>query len=139
MFVTALYCILNKRTNEIRVASAGHNPLVVWRAASNNVELVNPNGIALGFDKGPVFERTVKEVTISLGHGDRIVAFTDGTVEAMNSANKEFGDDRFYKLIGELAQRDSNQMLNLIVKALDDHKGRAPQSDDITIVTLRYL
>jgi serine phosphatase RsbU (regulator of sigma subunit) len=139
MFVTALYCILNKRTNEIRVASAGHNPLVVWRAASNNVELVNPNGIALGFDKGPVFERTVKEVTISLGHGDRIVAFTDGTVEAMNAANKEFGDDRFYKLIRDLAPRDSNQMLNLIVKALDDHKGHAPQSDDITIVTLRYL
>jgi serine phosphatase RsbU (regulator of sigma subunit) len=139
MFVTALYCILNKRTNEIRVASAGHNPLVVWRAASNNVELVNPNGIALGFDKGPVFERTVKEVTISLGHGDRIVAFTDGTVEAMNAANKEFGDDRFYRLIRDLAPRDSNQMLNLIVKALDDHKGHAPQSDDITIVTLRYL
>jgi sigma-B regulation protein RsbU (phosphoserine phosphatase) len=139
MFVTALYCILNKRTNEIRVASAGHNPLVVWRAASNNVELVNPNGIALGFDKGPVFERTVKEVTIGLGHGDRIVAFTDGTVEAMNSANQEFGDDRFYRLIRDLAPRDSNQMLNLIVKALDDHKGNAPQSDDITIVTLRFL
>jgi len=139
MFVTALYCILNKRTNEIRVASAGHNPLVVWRAASNNVELVNPNGIALGFDKGPVFERTVKEVTISLGHGDRIVAFTDGTVEAMNSANQEFGDERFYTLIRDLAPRDSNQMLNLLVKALDEHKGHAPQSDDITIVTLRYL
>jgi len=25
------------------------------------------------------------------------------------------------------------------VKALDEHKGHAPQSDDITIVTLRYL
>jgi serine phosphatase RsbU (regulator of sigma subunit) len=139
MFVTALYCILNKRTNEIRVASAGHNPLVVWRAAANTVELVNPNGIALGFDKGPVFERTVKEVSITLGHGDRIVAFTDGTVEAMNSANQEFGDERFYRLIRELAPRDSNQMLNLLVKALDEHKGHAPQSDDITIVTLRYL
>ena len=139
MFVTALYCILNKRTNEIRVASAGHNPLVVWRAASNTVELVNPNGIALGFDKGPVFERTVKEVGIALGHGDRIVAFTDGTVEAMNAANQEFGDERFYTLIRDLAPRDSNQMLNLLVKALDEHKGHAPQSDDITIVTLRYL
>ena len=139
MFVTALYCILNKRTNEIRVASAGHNPLVVWRAASNQVELVNPNGIALGFDKGPVFERTVKEVSITLGHGDRIVAFTDGTVEAMNAANQEFGDERFYTLIRDLAPRDSNQMLNLLVKALDEHKGHAPQSDDITIVTLRYL
>ncbi len=139
MFVTALYCILNKRTNELRVASAGHNPLVVWRAATNQVQLVNPNGIALGFDKGPVFERTVKDEKIVLGHGDRIVAFTDGTVEAMNAQNQEFGDERFYTLIRDLAPRDSNQMLNLLVKELDEHKGSAPQSDDITIVTLRYL
>lgn len=139
MFVTALYCILNKRTNELRVASAGHNPLVVWRAATNQVQLVNPNGIALGFDKGPVFERTVRDETIVLAHGDRIVAFTDGTVEAMNARNEEFGDERFYTLIRDLAMRDSNQMLNLLVKELDEHKGNAPQSDDITIVTLRYL
>jgi sigma-B regulation protein RsbU (phosphoserine phosphatase) len=139
MFVTALYCILNKRTNELRVASAGHNPLAIWRAATNQVQLVNPNGIALGFDKGPVFERTVKDEKIVLGHGDRIVAFTDGTVEAMNAQNQEFGDERFYTLIRDLAPRDSNQMLNLLVKALDEHKGNAPQSDDITIVTLRYL
>jgi len=139
MFVTALYCILNKRTNELRVASAGHNPLVVWRGATNQVQLVNPNGIALGFDKGPVFERTVKDEVIVLGHGDRIVAFTDGTVEAMNARNQEFGDERFYTLIRDLAPRDSNQLLNLIVKELDEHKGHAPQSDDITIVTLRYL
>jgi len=139
MFVTALYCILDKRTNEIRVASAGHNPMVVWRAGSGKIELVNPNGIALGFDKGPVFERTIKEEKFALGHGDRIVAYTDGVVEAMNAQSQEFGDDRFRKLIQQLAIRDSNQMLNLLVKTLDEHKGSAPQSDDITIVTLRYL
>jgi sigma-B regulation protein RsbU (phosphoserine phosphatase) len=139
MFVTALYCILNKKTNEVRVASAGHNPLVVWRAAAGRIERVNPNGIALGFDKGPVFERTIKEERIVLGHGDRIVAYTDGVVEAMNARNQEFGEERFHALIRELAGRDSNQLLNLIVRALDEHRGNAAQSDDITIVTLRYL
>jgi serine phosphatase RsbU (regulator of sigma subunit) len=139
MFVTALYCILDKRTNVMKVASAGHNPMVVWRAATNQVQLVNPNGIALGFDKGPVFERTVKEEMITLGRGDRIVLYTDGTVEAMNAANQEFGDDKFFQLVKQLATRDSNQMLNLLVKSLDEHKGSAPQSDDITIVTMRYL
>jgi serine phosphatase RsbU (regulator of sigma subunit) len=139
MFVTALYCILNKRTNEVRVASAGHNPLIIWRAAANEVRLVNPNGMALGIDKGPLFERSIKEEVLTLAHGDRLVAFTDGTVEAMNAENQEFGDKRFYQLVLQLATRDSNQMLNLLVKALDEHKGDAPQSDDITIVTLRYL
>jgi len=139
MFVTALYCILNKRTHEVRIASAGHNPLVVWRAAVNEVRLVNPNGMALGIDKGPLFERSIKEEVLALNHGDRLVAFTDGTVEAMNAQSQEFGDKRFYHLVRELATRDSNQMLNLLIKALDEHKGDAPQSDDITIVTLRYL
>ena len=139
MFVTALYCILDKRTNEMRVASAGHNPMVVWRAATNQIQLVNPNGIAMGFDKGPVFERTVKDEKIVLGRGDRIVLYTDGTVEAMDEKNREFGDDKFQGLVKQLATRDSNQMLNLLVKSLDEHKGNAPQSDDITIVTLRYL
>jgi serine phosphatase RsbU (regulator of sigma subunit) len=139
MFVTGMYAIINKQTHELRVASAGHNPMLVWRAATNRVELVNPNGIALGFDKGPVFERSIKEERVVLERGDRIVLYTDGTVEAMDAQNREYGDDRFAKLVSELAQRDSNQFLNLLVKDLDAHRGSAPQSDDITIVTLRYL
>lgn len=139
MFVTALYCILNKKTREIRVASAGHNPLVVWRAAADKIELVNPSGIALGFDKGPVFERTIREEKIVLEPGDRIVAYTDGVVEAMNAQNQEFGDKRFQDLVQDLGARDSNQLLNLIMKAIDEFRGDAPQSDDITIVTLRLL
>ncbi len=139
MFVTALYCILNKKSHEIRVASAGHNPMAVWRAAANQIELVNPSGIALGFDKGPVFERTVKEEKVVLNAGDRIVAYTDGVVEAMNAANQEFGDKRFYRTIQEMGTRDSNQMLNLLIKEIDEYRGEAPQSDDITVVTLRYL
>jgi sigma-B regulation protein RsbU (phosphoserine phosphatase) len=103
------------------------------------VELVNPGGIALGFKEGPFFEKNIKEERLVLGHGDRIVAYTDGTVEAMNAAKEEFGDKRFEALVHQLALRDSNQMLNLLVKTLDEHKGDAPQSDDITIVTLRYL
>ncbi|HYE98811.1 MAG TPA: SpoIIE family protein phosphatase [Planctomycetota bacterium] len=138
MFVTAMYGILNKQTNQLRVASAGHNPMVVVRG-NGQVQLVNPNGIALGFDKGPVFDRSVKEEVVTLGHGDRIVAFTDGTVEAMSPDNQEFGDKRFYQMIQQLSGRDSNQLLNLLVKAIDDHRGNAPQSDDITIVTMRRL
>ena len=139
MFVTALYCILNKKTHEMRVASAGHNPMVVWRAASNKIELVNPSGIALGFDKGPVFERTIREEIVALGKGDRVLLFTDGTVEMMNSENQEFGDDRFYRLAQKLGPRDSNQMINLVIKVLDDYAGDAPQHDDITLVTVRRL
>ncbi|MBI2930944.1 MAG: SpoIIE family protein phosphatase [Planctomycetes bacterium] len=139
MFVTAMYCIVNKRTAELAVSSAGHNPLVLWRAATNEVQLINPKGIALGFDKGPVFDRTVAEERVQLQPGDRAVLCTDGVVEAMNKERDEFGDKRFHALVQQLATRDSNQFLNLVIKALDEHKGDAPQHDDITLVTFRYV
>ncbi len=139
MFVTAMYGILDKRTNELAISSAGHNPMVLWRAASNTIELVNPKGMALGFDKGPLFERNITEETVQLMPGDRFVMYTDGVVEAMNEKNEEYGDKRFEALVQKLATRESNQMLNMLVKSLDDHKGNAPQHDDMTIMTVRFL
>lgn len=137
MFVTCMYMILNVRQKTLLISSAGHNPLVVFRKNTGQIELVNPNGIALGFDKGPIFERTVKEQRIQLYTGDRFCAYTDGVPEAMSPEDEEFGDDRFYALCKTLAGLDSNQFVNRIVKELDDHKQNREQHDDITIVTAR--
>ena len=139
MFVTCMYMILNVRQKTLLISSAGHNPLVVFRKATGQIELVNPNGIALGFDKGPIFDRTVKEQKIQLYPGDRFCTYTDGVPEAMSVDDEEFGDDRFYDLCKNLAGVDSNQFVNRIVKELDDHKGDREQHDDITIVTARLL
>ncbi|MHC4598578.1 MAG: SpoIIE family protein phosphatase, partial [Planctomycetota bacterium] len=57
MFVTALYLILDIPKRTILVSSAGHNPLIVFRGKTKKLDMVNPNGIALGFDKGPIFDR----------------------------------------------------------------------------------
>ena len=57
----------------------------------------------------------------------------------MNANNVEFGDERFYKMVQTLADKDSNVFINTVVKALDDHKGDSPQHDDITLVTVRVL
>ncbi|MEK7468844.1 MAG: SpoIIE family protein phosphatase [Planctomycetota bacterium] len=139
MFVTCLYALIDVQKNSMLVSSAGHNPMVVYRKATNKYELINPNGIALGFDKGPIFERTIKEQSIPYGPGDRFVLYTDGVVEAMSPRNVEFGDERFYKMVQTLADKDSNVFINTIVKALDDHQGDGEQHDDITLVTVRVL
>jgi len=139
MFVTCLYALIDVQKNTMLVSSAGHNPMVVYRKATNKYELINPNGIALGFDKGPIFERTIKEQSIPYGPGDRFVLYTDGVVEAMSPRNVEFGDERFYKMVQGLAGQDSNVFIKTIVDALDSHQGDGEQHDDITLVTVRVL
>jgi serine phosphatase RsbU (regulator of sigma subunit) len=137
MFVTAIYIILNVKTRKMQVASAGHNPMILYRAKSKSYDLVNPNGIALGFDKGPIFDRTIKEEEIQLEKGDRAVIYTDGIPESMNVKNEEFGDDEFYDLVSKSSTLNSNQFINVVVATVRKHQGKAEQHDDITIATLQ--
>jgi serine phosphatase RsbU (regulator of sigma subunit) len=137
MFVTAFYLVLNVRTGEMLAASAGHNPMVVYRAATNSVELINPNGIALGFDKGVLFERTVKQQTVKLNRGDRVVLYTDGVVESMNSNNEEYTDERLYEFSKTHKDLGSKEFIAELLKDIRKHQGSAEQHDDITIVSFR--
>ncbi len=139
MFVTSIYMVLNVKTHELKVASAGHNPLVIFRAESGQNELVKPQGIALGFDKGTIFDNNVQEMTIQLNPGDRICAYTDGVNEAMNAESEEFGDERFYNLVKQHARLSSKDFVQKIVSELESHRGEAEQSDDITITTLAVM
>lgn len=139
MFVTALYVILDRRTHELLVSSAGHNPLLVWRAATKQVEWINPNGMALGFSSGDLFEKSMKEEKFILEPGDRIVGYTDGVVEAMNENKQVFGDERLNALVLKVATKPSNEFVGTMAQILDQYKGSAPQHDDITIVTARRL
>ena len=136
MFVTAAYMVLNVKTRVLKIASAGHNPVVLWRAAKGENELIKPAGIALGFDKGTVFDNHVKEAEVQLEPGDRVVVYTDGVNEAMNDDSEEFGEERFFELSKQHGQKTSAEFVKAVVSALDSHRGGAEQSDDITIVTL---
>lgn len=138
MFVTAFYLVLDVLDRTLLCSSAGHNPMVIHHA-SGEVELINPNGIALGFDKGRIFSRTIKEQKIELKEGDRVVLYTDGVVEAMNEKSEEYTDDRFYAFVKEHSQDTSETFVAGLLADLNRHKGKAEQHDDITIVTFRVI
>jgi len=139
MFVTVMYVVLNTVKRTLLVTSAGHNPMVLWRKATNTCHLVNPNGLALGIDRGPLFDKTIKEQKIQLHQGDRFVLYTDGVVESMNNKQEQLGSHRMYLLVKQYAEKGSNEFSNLIATVLENHKGEAPQHDDITMVTVRIL
>lgn len=138
MFVTAFYLVLDVVSKKILCSSAGHNPMVVHHA-NGQIELINPNGIALGFDKGRIFSRTIKEQDLQLVSGDRVVMYTDGVVESMNEKNEEYSDERFYEFVRKHGDLSSEEFIEALLVDLDDHKGRAEQHDDITVVAFRVL
>ncbi len=136
MFVTAAYMVLDIRTRNLKICSAGHNPLLLYRAASRTLESIKPKGMALGFDKGPAFDKSLEEKDVTLRPGDCLVAYTDGVVEAMNDAKEEYGETQLEAIVTQHAALPVERFVEQIVASLQEHRGMAEQSDDITITTL---
>ena len=136
MFVTAMYGVLSISTGEIWISSAGHNPAILADGKHKHI-LINPKGMALGLDKGTIFEKTVKEQKFQIKPGQMVVFYTDGVPEAMSLSNEEFGDDKFYQLIEKEAGQTCDHVVQTVVKALEKWRGNGPQSDDITILAFK--
>src|SRR5207247_9004194 len=100
------------------------------RAATKRFDLGNPDGLALGIDKGPLFDKTIKEQKLQLGTGDRFVLYTDGVVETMDSAHSAYSPSKLHARTAELAHRTSSEFLSLVVRALEQHQAGAPRHDD---------
>jgi serine phosphatase RsbU (regulator of sigma subunit) len=137
--VTALYAVIDTAAGKPTIASAGHLPMLVYRHATGKLAKVNPEGIALGLDVGPVFDRTLQEGDIPIGAGDRIVIYTDGALKVQSEAGEEYGEPRFYESVQREAPKNSQAFVNFVGGAIDQFHLGAPPNDDITISTVKRL
>jgi serine phosphatase RsbU (regulator of sigma subunit) len=135
MFVTMCYMVLSLPMRQLTLSSAGHLPLILRRRASRTCHSINPLGLALGIDKGPLFEQKLTEQRIALEPGDRFVALTDGIVEAMNDKHEELGGNRLQALISSHGDLPSGEFVTKVIHDVERHQGDAPQHDDMTLVT----
>jgi sigma-B regulation protein RsbU (phosphoserine phosphatase) len=134
MFVTVFLLILNLETGEAVCSSGGHPPpLLVHEGGSFSFMRVQ-NGVPPGMMAGmryPQFRET-------LSPGDRLYLYTDGVIEAMNGAHKQFGKERLLqaaeKFRGEKADAFDEGIRGEIYAWADG----AEQSDDITTVALGW-
>ncbi|MGH7162239.1 MAG: PP2C family protein-serine/threonine phosphatase, partial [Planctomycetota bacterium] len=137
MAVTALVVVLSKDSGEVVAASAGHRPIVLWR--QGKTATVNPNGIALGLDVGPVFDKTMEEKRFTLQANDRLVVHTDGVISAANAAGEAYGEARFLESVRKQGGMNSAAFVNFAGGAVDRFLAGSEQNDDITICTIKRM
>jgi GAF domain-containing protein len=77
-FATVVYGVLDPETRELTISRGGHPAPLVYRRATQTVDVVETPGGLLGVFPDQQFEST----TLQLADGDVLLAFTDGLVEA---------------------------------------------------------
>jgi len=131
-FVTLMFGVLTV-DGKLTYCNAGHNPPLV----------IGPGGVRTLGAGGPVVGllefAPYDQETIQLTKGDTVIIFSDGVSEALNSAGEEFGDDRLQKEAERSGTDPATAVVERIVGAVRTFTKGAAQSDDITVMVIRYL
>ena len=135
MFCTLFYGIMNTETGEVTYANAGHNPPYLITNSGEPVQIESTGGIALGVMEEMEFE----SATFTISKGDSIFLYTDGVNEAMNEADEEYSYERLEDYLKENSTGSITDMVDRNLESVKKFAGTAPQSDDITVLALRYL
>ena len=133
MFVTVFYAIYNTKTGLVHYTNAGHNPPYLLHADGTTKAMPRERNLMMG----AFSQAEYKEGTLQLEQGDTLVMYTDGVTEAMNTTKEEFGTERFEKILGSVADKSSQQIIEAVKAGIADFVNDAEQSDDITMLILK--
>jgi phosphoserine phosphatase RsbU/P len=130
-FLTTFYGILGAN-GSFTYCNAGHNPPLL--VSSSDIRRLDKGGVVLGLFEQAAFE----EETVTLEKGDLIIAFSDGVTEAMNPDAEEFTDDRLLACANAHRGEAPQQVLDALLADVQAFCAGATQSDDVTVVMVRY-
>lgn len=129
-FFSLLYGVLDLETREFSYTSAGHPPLVFQQSGATSC-LVELDGMPIGLVKG---EQEFSQQTIVLEPGDRLLMYSDGLTDTMNSAAEKYGANRLLECVNEAAGKTLDKVVKAVMSEVKVWTGKTPATDDIAIL-----
>lgn len=133
-FITAWLGDLDSKTHTLRYFSAGQAPLLVFRAAAQQIEVLPatapPFGVIPEMD-------TTHPSPLALEPGDMVAVFSDGILQAANHAGKVFGEARATALMRDHRGASAQAIMAALRTALQDFAGTVAAADDRTALIIK--
>lgn len=135
MFVTIFYGILNTRSGELEYCNGGHNHpyLLTGNGGVSMLETTRSNAL------GAIENAQYNSKKLAMKRGDVLLLYTDGVIEAMDGNTNEFSDQRLEEYLKRVKDFSIIDIVQGVFKEVKSFAGGAPQTDDITLLALRYL
>ncbi len=135
MFISFLLMRYDPKKGRLLYTGAGHEHILIWRARKRQLETRKTGGMVLGLSVA--LEEFAKEEILDLEIGDAVVLYTDGVTEAVNEENEQYQLERLEESVRHHGDKSAREMLQAVLRDVLAWKGRAPQKDDITLLTIK--
>jgi len=134
MFVTMSCLAIDAASGRTTGASAGHSPLLMIPSNGAPRFVFPSSGMVLGMRPGQSF--TLQ--TLDLTKGDTLLLYTDGITDAENTQEEQFESERLVQCFSGGAEPTAEKSASKVLAAVKAFSAGAPQTDDITVIAIRY-
>jgi sigma-B regulation protein RsbU (phosphoserine phosphatase) len=133
-FMTLFYLTIDPENQNLQWVRAGHDPGIFFDPATDTIEELKGNGIALGVDEDWQYEINER---VGLIKDQIIVLSTDGVWEAHNRTGEIFGKARLYEIIHQNSKKEAKEIIEAVIAAVSQFQKDATIEDDITLVVIK--
>lgn len=133
-FMTFFLMLFNTGSREIRWVRAGHDPALLYDAATDEFVDLDGKGLALGVDETYPYQEYRRS---DWHYGQIVVIGTDGIWDTENSQGDRFGKDRLKKVLRQASHASAAAILKAVTDAISDFRGKEIQNDDVTLVVVK--
>jgi sigma-B regulation protein RsbU (phosphoserine phosphatase) len=134
-FITALLTVVDMSDRVVRYVNAGHYPPYQVFADGRVETLPQDAAMPLGVEP----DMTYPLVEAPVGSEPSLLFFyTDGIPEALNREDEFYGLGRIEDLLRRNAQTSPAELVARCRRNIAEFVGHAPQSDDITLMAMRF-
>ncbi len=135
-FVTAFFGKLDSAVHRIDYISGGQGPLLHYRAASDEMEFLDPTTLPLG-----IVDMMAEAVpqSFDMEPGDIVALITDGVFEAERADGEQFGEARTEAILRDNKDGSMADLVEILSEHVSAFTQGAPQADDITILLVKRL
>ena len=135
MFVTVWLAVLEISTGEGLACNAGHEHPGLERAGGGFELLKYKHGMFVGVSKKARYVNR----PFRLNPGDGLFVYTDGVPDAKDVDGKRFGEERLERTLNMNLDATPEELIGNVRRTVSDFVKDAPQFDDITMLSLKYL
>ena len=122
----AVATLLQVNADGCKLYQAGaHTPLLICQRGE--VLELNAEGIAIGLDDGPVFEKSLRPQEITMSPGTRLVFGNDALLRA----------EGLLELLPQHSPRHTNMFMNMVLGAIEQDAGDDGLREDVVLLTVK--
>jgi len=117
------------------LAGAGHENMLIYRAATEQIETVQCGGVVLGLRKS--IRGIIRQRELPLAVGDTVLLYTDGLTEGANPAGEMFGVMRLMDAFAKVSGKSCREVADGMMESFTEFGDGEPLHDDTTVVVVR--